>query len=722
MSRVPSAGSLFSSVNPTRSVRTLVVVVGVIVALLAMFRGTLHHHDIYTESRRPHHGSYKVDKHESGKPLLPQTNSKVAVSTKGLPNEVTTPLQERAATEIAPSRGLDGSKPVEGEANSREGADSSSEHKKVPGKEQKEHRNTNAHEKASRGGVNAHAKAKTGRDHMKEVAKKKEPVITGSNRSERPAAAVDPKSSTDSSSARAMTETPSKVESTIESKDNREKSTQPLSMQTEEGLSESISKRLEKLDAAEHLGGETPLEKLERELKEKQAEALESVEELNKVREELKKQQEEIKVASDTVTLSSIAPLEVTPPSTGQSEDAEEEDEALKIQQEAEERERAADAAEKAASDGSEAESTDEQEDEQALSIDDPAVKNLLAKRKPHPGPFMHIRWPPGQDKKQSRRAVHLRLHLRQFFEDGSFGMNQNPKHAAKNIIGQRPYLDYIAKGGDNNLVLSRYNFHPAVLPFLPKEDASWKFNTCAIVSNSGSLLENEYGAEIDSRDAVFRINYPPIEGFEKHVGSKSTFEITNMHHVQLIADPNWRHPLLKRGTRTFRAPPDNPNAGTATLVLFESTVSAGWRFHLVPRLLHRYPSPKTVILSPDLVVAGEEAWRHIYQDVADKTDTCRAMARRAEKQLGAQHPHLSVQQLEVCKPTSGWHTLVFAFQICEEVHMYGFSGWRKHSKVRQAKYHYFDNVTGVTNVHSFDLSLRIYQELARHYRLFVHT
>ena len=56
------------------------------------------------------------------------------------------------------------------------------------------------------------------------------------------------------------------------------------------------------------------------------------------------------------------------------------------------------------------------------------------------------------------------------------------------------------------------------------------------------------------------------------------------------------------------------------------------------------------------------------------------------------------------------------------EVHMYGFSGWRKHSKVRQAKYHYFDNVTGVTNVHSFDLSLRIYQELAKHYRLFVHT
>lgn len=52
---------------------------------------------------------------------------------------------------------------------------------------------------------------------------------------------------------------------------------------------------------------------------------------------------------------------------------------------------------------------------------------------------------------------------------------------------------------------------------------------------------------------------------------------------------------------------------------------------------------------------------------------------------------------------------------------MYGFSGWRKHSKSKQAKYHYFDNVTGVTNVHSFDLSLRIYKELSKHYKVFVH-
>jgi hypothetical protein len=35
----------------------------------------------------------------------------------------------------------------------------------------------------------------------------------------------------------------------------------------------------------------------------------------------------------------------------------------------------------------------------------------------------------------------------------------------------------------------------------------------------------------------------------------------------------------------------------------------------------------------------------------------------------------------------------VFATQICREVHLYGFSAWKKHTARRQAKYHYFDDV-----------------------------
>lgn len=47
---------------------------------------------------------------------------------------------------------------------------------------------------------------------------------------------------------------------------------------------------------------------------------------------------------------------------------------------------------------------------------------------------------------------------------------------------------------------------------------------SCAVVGNSGSLLEHELGEEIDSHPIVIRLNDAPVKGFEKHVGSKFGF------------------------------------------------------------------------------------------------------------------------------------------------------------------------------------------------------
>jgi hypothetical protein len=55
---------------------------------------------------------------------------------------------------------------------------------------------------------------------------------------------------------------------------------------------------------------------------------------------------------------------------------------------------------------------------------------------------------------------------------------------------------------------------------------------SCAIVGNSGALLEQEYGDLIDSHDSVIRFNNAKIEGFEKHVGSKTTHRIMNCHSI----------------------------------------------------------------------------------------------------------------------------------------------------------------------------------------------
>lgn len=51
-----------------------------------------------------------------------------------------------------------------------------------------------------------------------------------------------------------------------------------------------------------------------------------------------------------------------------------------------------------------------------------------------------------------------------------------------------------------------------------------------AVIGSSYTLLENKYGEEIDSFDDVIRFNRAPIEGYEEHVGSKTTVRAANIH------------------------------------------------------------------------------------------------------------------------------------------------------------------------------------------------
>lgn len=59
--------------------------------------------------------------------------------------------------------------------------------------------------------------------------------------------------------------------------------------------------------------------------------------------------------------------------------------------------------------------------------------------------------------------------------------------------------------------------------PYTPRQ-----FSRCAVIGNSGDLLKNKFGEEIDSYDAVVRENGAPIENFTEYVGTKSTFRLLN--------------------------------------------------------------------------------------------------------------------------------------------------------------------------------------------------
>lgn len=65
----------------------------------------------------------------------------------------------------------------------------------------------------------------------------------------------------------------------------------------------------------------------------------------------------------------------------------------------------------------------------------------------------------------------------------------------------------------------------PEYRPYFPKGDKfnPQKFESVAVVGNSGSLSDSGFGDQIDQHEAVWRFNTAPTRGYEEDVGSKAT-------------------------------------------------------------------------------------------------------------------------------------------------------------------------------------------------------
>ncbi|XP_070850079.1 beta-galactoside alpha-2,6-sialyltransferase 2-like isoform X1 [Chaetodon trifascialis] len=58
------------------------------------------------------------------------------------------------------------------------------------------------------------------------------------------------------------------------------------------------------------------------------------------------------------------------------------------------------------------------------------------------------------------------------------------------------------------------------------------QYQSCAVVTSAGAVLNSSLGREIDSHDAVLRFNAAPTKGFERDVGTKTTIRIINSQIV----------------------------------------------------------------------------------------------------------------------------------------------------------------------------------------------
>ena len=337
----------------------------------------------------------------------------------------------------------------------------------------------------------------------------------------------------------------------------------------------------------------------------------------------------------------------------------------------------------------------------------------------------MRLRWPipNATTLKADPQLVNLEITKETFECVGNVGAGER----------KRAYVTTVAPGPSGNDAIWRFFFHPMLVKLLPQsETISTKrpYKTCAVVANSGLMLKHEYGEEIDQHDGVFRINYPPVKKFSKHVGSRTTHDVVNMHHAQRLGfndartlrindpdvcdakvclgslircrmkgchaeplifkqeedidltDPNWRRREMLKKMKN----PEN-----SRLVLYETTLSMAWRRKFIHLLLRRFKPPMTSLLSPDFIVRANALWNSVSKDAlldaeerGEQTPNCALTAQRARdakenwrKRRGAISISNAMNQEESCKPNSGWFAIVAAAQQCDTVTLYGFSAWK---------------------------------------------
>mmetsp|Transcript_37441 Transcript_37441/g.105716 ORF Transcript_37441/g.105716 Transcript_37441/m.105716 type:complete len:442 (+) Transcript_37441:254-1579(+) len=88
--------------------------------------------------------------------------------------------------------------------------------------------------------------------------------------------------------------------------------------------------------------------------------------------------------------------------------------------------------------------------------------------------------------------------------------------------------MDHYAADNGELLIHNNRSFPSADMRILRR----YNFTSCAVVGNSGSLLNASFGSAIDSHNVVLRINQAPPglpnNRYKKHVGVKTTFRLIN--------------------------------------------------------------------------------------------------------------------------------------------------------------------------------------------------
>ena len=182
---------------------------------------------------------------------------------------------------------------------------------------------------------------------------------------------------------------------------------------------------------------------------------------------------------------------------------------------------------------------------------------------------------------------------------------------------------DIRGKGLGNVIAVNETHFRHPIL------QRHW--NSCAVVGSSGRLLKTEYGRHIDDHEIVARINYPPIKGYGKHVGSR----------------PSDIHFFGDKLPRCF-----NESHSEAKLTVLPLPYKRNRRNISFEACEANRELPLYTISSYVFEFAGALIYNY---------------------SLAHRPPKMKERQVKKTMPSSGFRSVIFTMMMCKHVDVYGF-------------------------------------------------
>nr|XP_057932647.1 alpha-2,8-sialyltransferase 8B [Doryrhamphus excisus] len=212
----------------------------------------------------------------------------------------------------------------------------------------------------------------------------------------------------------------------------------------------------------------------------------------------------------------------------------------------------------------------------------------------------------------------------------------------------------------------------------------------CAIVGNSGILLNSSCGPQIDSHDFVIRCNLAPVEEYSHDVGCRTNLVTMNPSVVQRafqdLMDDEWRERFLRR--------------------LQSLSGSVLW----IPAFMAK---------------GGEERVEWALRLILQHTVNVRT-AFPSLRLLHAVRGYWLTNNIHIKRPTTGLLMYTLATRFCEEIHLYGFWPFPHDPQGKTVKYHYYDSLkyeyTSSSSPHTMPLEFRTLSALHRQGALRLHT